>query len=122
MDLESIEKEEIFNLLSSGEEVIIDTKNNPTLSKVISYYIDQLEINITYPQFSSSSNSEWQLLLNFPTVLRLYTSHSYVRKLGYAWRRLKWIKVKTDDVPPCNEYRLQYVHKKENMPSSVWGT
>ncbi len=122
MDLRHNTREEILETLRTGELISIDVSKDRKLAKVLSYYIEQLEISYTRTGILSSSNSEWMFILNLPAAILSFTTYSYVRKLGYAWKSLKWIKVETDGVPPCKEFKLQYVRSKQNLPSSVWGT
>ena len=119
MDLKLLTNIEIYNLLRTGDECVIDTSDEPSLSKTLSYYIDDLELRHTYKSHLNLTSNDWDFFLNIGNVCRLYFKYRYLLKLEYAWAKLRWIKVKTDTMPPCKTYTLCYVHEKANMPSSL---
>ncbi len=121
MNLRILTRQEILKELSSGKEVVIDASREPAMSKALSFYIEQLEIRYTYWSIVSGYHSDCSLLMNVSNMFRLYTRYPFLLKLGHSWRRLKWITVETDTMPPCSIYKLKFVGSKENMPTNVYG-
>lgn len=122
MDIKSSTKEEIYGLLKDGRVLTISTAGAPKLASVLDYYLSSMELKYTYNSFgnmwTNNSDREWLAIVNLPNIFRLYFKYSYLLKIGYAWRQLRWIKVEINE----GEYRLSVVKNKNELPRSIWSS
>lgn len=122
MDIRSSNKAEIYGHLKDGRILAISTAGDSSLPKVLDYYLSNMELKYTYNTFgnmwTNQSDRQWLAIVNLPNIFRLYFKYSYLLKIGYAWRRLRWIKVEINE----SEYRLSLVKSKNELPRSIWGS